>query len=48
MFGISIGRVSEEVEGTLAGLPQAEIDDAPLPAEGADELSKRRARRVAG
>lgn len=48
VFGISIGRVSEEVEGTLAGLPQAELDDAPVLAEGSDELSKRRARRVAG
>lgn len=48
VFGISIGRVSEEVEGTLAGLPATEFeDDAPV-FEGTDELSKRRARRVAG
>ena len=52
VFGISIGRVSAEVEGTLAGLPLSELEDGPAadaasPSSG-DELSRRRARRVAG
>ena len=43
VFGIAVGRVWREVEGTLAELP-AERDDEPVDVPG-DELSKRRATR---
>ena len=48
VFGIALGRICREVEGTLAELPaeHAEADDEPAPATGADELSQRRARRT--
>ena len=48
VFGIALGRIWREVEGTLAELPaeQAEPDAEPAPASGADELSRRRARRT--
>jgi len=48
VFGIALGRIWREVEGTLAELPaeQAEPDAEPVPAPGADELSRRRARRT--
>jgi DNA-binding transcriptional MerR regulator len=48
VFGIALGRIWREVEGTLAELPaeQAEPDAEPAPAPGADELSRRRARRT--
>jgi DNA-binding transcriptional MerR regulator len=48
VFGIALGRIWREVEGTLAELPaeHAEADDEPAPATGADELSQRRARRT--
>jgi len=48
VFGIALGRIWREVEGTLADLPaeHAETDDEPSPAAGADELSQRRARRT--
>jgi DNA-binding transcriptional MerR regulator len=48
VFGIALGRIWREVEGTLAELPaeQAEPGDEPAPASGADELSRRRARRT--
>jgi len=48
VFGIALGRIWREVEGTLADLPaeHAETDDEPSPASGADELSRRRARRT--
>ena len=48
VFGIALGRIWREVEGTLADLPaeHAETDDEPSPAAGADELSRRRARRT--
>ena len=48
VFGIALGRICREVEGTLAELPaeQAEPGDEPAPASGADELSQRRARRT--
>ena len=48
VFGIALGRIWREVEGTLAELPaeHAEADDEPSPATGADELSRRRARRT--
>ena len=48
VFGIALGRIWREVEGTLAELPaeQAEPDAEPAPAPAADELSRRRARRT--
>jgi hypothetical protein len=48
VFGIALGRIWREVEGTLAELPaeHAEADGEPAPATGADELSQRRARRT--
>ena len=48
VFGIALGRIWREVEGTLADLPaeHAETDDEPSPAAGADELSQRRSRRT--
>lgn len=50
VFGIAVGRVWEEVEGTLASLPTepvAESADEVAPFIGTDELSLRRARRHA-
>ena len=46
VFGIALGRVWHEVEGTLAHLPseQQEVDGAPL--HPGDELGARRAARV--
>ena len=48
VFGIALGRIWREVEGTLAELPaeHAEADDEPATATGSDELSQRRARRT--
>jgi len=54
VFGIALGRVWQEVEGTLADLPAERAEDpgaAPGPrpgssAAGPDELSRRRARRT--
>jgi DNA-binding transcriptional MerR regulator len=48
VFGIALGRIWREVEGTLAELPaeHAEADDEPAPATSSDELSQRRARRT--
>ncbi len=49
VFGIAVGRVWREVEGTLAALPAERADDEhPLPGDGADELSRRRAARATG
>ena len=45
VFGIAVGRVVREVEGSLAELPGERADDAAAHAD--DELSKRRARRHA-
>jgi DNA-binding transcriptional MerR regulator len=47
VFGIAVGRVWEEIEGTLATLPTEPVDEE-LPTVGTDELSMRRARRHAG
>lgn len=47
VFGIAVGRVWEEVEGTLATLPTEPVDEVS-PFVGTDELSLRRARRHAG
>jgi hypothetical protein len=52
VFGIAVGRVWREVEGSLAQLPSERSDAAAGTAEaagrGADELSRRRATRKTG
>ncbi len=56
VFGIAVGRVWEEVEGTLATMPTEAVPDviddsappATVPAVATDELAARRARRRAG
>ena len=45
VFGIALGRVWQEVEGSLADLPADAGEEAGQPA-GADELASRRARRI--
>jgi DNA-binding transcriptional MerR regulator len=45
VFGIALGRVWQEVEGSLADLPADAGEDAGQPV-GADELASRRARRI--
>ncbi len=48
VFGIAVGSVWREVEGTLATLPGEQPDgDAVAPTAATDELSARRARRAA-
>ena len=47
VFGIAVGRVWREVEGTLAELPAERPEDS-VPAAGTDELSARRRARSAG
>jgi DNA-binding transcriptional MerR regulator len=47
VFGIALGRVWQEVEGSLAELPVAADDEGAAPANSAaDELATRRARRI--
>jgi DNA-binding transcriptional MerR regulator len=50
VFGIALGRVWQEVEGSLAQLPAGEHDAvagaSPAAGHGADELASRRARRI--
>ncbi|RYV50707.1 MerR family transcriptional regulator [Pengzhenrongella frigida] len=47
VFGIAVGRVWREVEGTLAALPTERLEDSPT--NGAnDELAQRRHARTAG
>jgi hypothetical protein len=52
VFGIALGRIWQEVDGTLAELPAEQADeatDAAQTASGrthADELARRRARRT--
>lgn len=49
VFGIAVGSVWREVEGTLATLPGERPDgDSIIPEASTDELSARRARRIAG
>jgi DNA-binding transcriptional MerR regulator len=49
VFGIAVGRVWREVEGTLAQLPSERSDDAQQDAEPtSDELSRRRRARATG
>ncbi|MGN6753016.1 MAG: MerR family transcriptional regulator [Intrasporangium sp.] len=47
VFGIAVGRVWREVEGELAELPSERADDGVPAAHPDDELSARRARRMA-
>jgi DNA-binding transcriptional MerR regulator len=51
VFGIALGRIWQEVDGSLAELPSERAlagdgDPAPVPASAQDELSRRRARRT--
>ena len=49
VFGIAVGRVWREVEGTLAALPTVRADeDGPAHTEHDDELARRRQARSAG
>lgn len=49
VFGIAVGSVWREVEGTLATMPgERPSGDAVLPEPADDELAARRARRIAG
>ncbi len=47
VFGIAVGRVWREVEGSLALLPAERVDDGVPSVEG-DELARRRATRATG
>jgi DNA-binding transcriptional MerR regulator len=42
VFGIAVGRVWREVEGTLASLPSERAEDEPIAAHPGDELTTRR------
>ncbi len=47
VFGIALGRVWQEVDGTLAELPAEQAADGPPgAADHADELARRRARKT--
>ena len=46
VFGIAVGRVWQEVEGTLAALPSERPEDEVPAAHPDDELSARRAQRI--
>ena len=48
VFGIAVGRVWREVEGSLAEMPTERADDDGPVIDGTDELSVRRRRRTAG
>jgi hypothetical protein len=49
VFGIAVGRVWREVEGSLAALPTERAEDDEMPVAGAqDELALRRQARTAG
>jgi hypothetical protein len=48
VFGIAVGRVWREVEGTLAQLPTERVEDEAPVATGMDELAARRRARNAG
>ncbi len=48
VFGIAVGRVWREVEGSLAEMPGERAHDGETPREGTDELSARRAARQTG
>ncbi len=46
VFGIALGRVWQEVEGSLAELPSERADDDDAAATDADELARRRIRKT--
>ncbi len=48
VFGIALGKVWQEVEGSLADFPAATGEDGGVPGDhsGTDELASRRARRI--
>jgi hypothetical protein len=52
VFGIALGRIWQEVDGTLAEMPAEQADEAadatgtPSGSTHADELARRRARRT--
>ena len=46
VFGIAVGRVVREVEGSLAELPAERAEPEPRAAGGSDELAARRSRRT--
>jgi DNA-binding transcriptional MerR regulator len=48
VFGIAVGRVWREVEGSLASLPTARAEDGDELRDPADELAARRKARTAG
>ena len=48
VFGIAVGRVWREVEGSLASLPSERAEDEAVLVDGEDELSVRRRARNAG
>ena len=48
VFGIAVGRVWREVEGTLAALPTERVEDDSAAPTGNDELAQRRRARSAG
>ena len=48
VFGIAVGRVWEEVEGTLANLPTEASEEPAVATSSTDELAARRAKRHAG
>jgi DNA-binding transcriptional MerR regulator len=50
VFGIALGRIWQEVDGTLAEFPseRAEVPAEEAPPGGSDELAARRARRTGG
>ncbi len=48
VFGIAIGSVWREVENNLSSLPGETPDTGTIQMPGLDELSERRAARVAG
>jgi hypothetical protein len=48
VFGIAIGGVWREIEGTLAELPSERTAEEPQVSDAADELAARRAARKLG
>jgi DNA-binding transcriptional MerR regulator len=46
VFGIAVGRVVREVEGTLAELPAERAEATPKTSSSSDELAARRSRRT--
>ncbi|MBI1376163.1 MAG: MerR family transcriptional regulator [Frankiales bacterium] len=48
VFGIAVGRVWREVEGSLAELPSEKVEPGPADAVAGDELAVRRAARATG